>query len=52
MFAITSINLYSGDIVAQRFKYLRDTFQKERKKILATNPPSGARSENKRYEST
>ena len=51
MFAITSINLYSGDIVAQRFKYLRDTFQKERKKILA-NPPSGACSENKRYEST
>ncbi|KYN08236.1 hypothetical protein ALC62_00787 [Cyphomyrmex costatus] len=52
VYIITSINLYSGDIAAKRFKHLRDTFQKERKKILTSIPPSGAGSESKRYEST
>ncbi|XP_018403221.1 PREDICTED: uncharacterized protein LOC108780125 [Cyphomyrmex costatus] len=41
-----------GDIAAKHFKHLRDTFQKERKKILTSIPPSGAGSESKRYEST
>ncbi|XP_024868229.1 uncharacterized protein LOC112452330 [Temnothorax curvispinosus] len=41
-------------MVAKRFKSLRDTFQKERKKVLANIPSSGAgvQDGNTRYEST
>ncbi|XP_071567365.1 uncharacterized protein [Temnothorax nylanderi] len=31
-----------GDVVARRFKHLRDTFQREKKKILCSIPSSGA----------
>lgn len=41
-------------MVAKRFKYLRDTFQKERKKVSASIPFSGAgvQDGDARFEST
>lgn len=44
----------SGDMAAKRFKHLRDTFQKERKKVSASIPSSGAgvQDGDARFEST
>lgn len=44
--------LITGDVAAKRFKHLRDTFQKEKKKLCANMPSSGAGAEDRKETST